>query len=332
MERSLLNTLAFLISGIVVGQAAWAQPSQMGASREIGGVWNSSQGRITFHQNGADVSATTTQDNGTIKGSLEGQVLRGYWSEDGSPRRCDTPRDGRHHWGRLLLIFDGSSFSGLWGYCYDEPSLKWTGQRSGTLAERTGETDAFSPSTEPVRSRAGLGRSAYVFTTTTFTGECPGTVYETVDQVSFLSETAPPAPFQRVKITNPSTGGFTDREYDERRVRSEPFSMGWASSHSGRYLALEEGSNTLSYAITNRKTGVVETGRFTIAMSIQEKSKERDFSYITTDNYCEGERETLSGSRTKITTCSDGYYYSEKLGVCPDGSKRKVSRRKVFNY
>ena len=287
------------------------------------GVWESSEGRITVQQSGADVSATYTQDNGIIKGSLEGQVLRGYWSEDGSPRRCDTPRDGRYHWGRLQLVFDGSSFSGLWGYCYDEPSLKWTGQRSGSVDGVDGGAS---------QTRAELGRSAYVLITTTYTGECPGTFYGTVDQVSFLSETAPPAPFQRVRITNLTTGGFTDREYDERRVRSEPFSMGWSSSHSGRYLALEKGRNTLNYAIANRKSGVVETGRFAIEMSLQEQSKERDFSFVTTDNYCEGERETISSNRTNYQNCRDGYHYSEKLGVCPDGSKRKLSRRKVFNY
>lgn len=95
----------------------------------IAGVWNSSEGTITFQQSGSRVSATYTQDNGVLEGKMSGDVLMGYWIEDGSNRRCDTALNGRYHWGKIRFVFDGSSFSGLWSYCDDEPSYTWTGNR-----------------------------------------------------------------------------------------------------------------------------------------------------------------------------------------------------------
>ncbi|WP_236144002.1 hypothetical protein [Nostoc sp. CMAA1605] len=98
-------------------------------SNSIAGVWNSSEGTITVQQSGSRVSATYTQDNGVIEGSMSGNVLTGYWNEDSSNRRCNTSRNGRYYWGRIRFVFDNSKFSGLWGYCDDEPSRTWTGNR-----------------------------------------------------------------------------------------------------------------------------------------------------------------------------------------------------------
>jgi hypothetical protein len=99
------------------------------SSNSIAGVWKSSEGTITFQQAKSNVLASYTQDNGVIQGSMSGNVLMGYWIEDGSDRRCNTPRSGRYYWGRIRFVFNGSSFAGLWGYCDDEPSRAWTGNR-----------------------------------------------------------------------------------------------------------------------------------------------------------------------------------------------------------
>lgn len=99
------------------------------SSNSIAGVWKSSEGTITFQQAGSNVSAAYTQDNGVLYGSMSSNVLMGYWIEDGSARRCNTPRSGRYYWGRIRFVFNGSSFAGLWGYCDDEPSRAWTGNR-----------------------------------------------------------------------------------------------------------------------------------------------------------------------------------------------------------
>ena len=72
-----------------------------------------------------------------------------------------------------------------------------------------------------------LNRDRYIFTYYTYTGDCPGSFYGSRENVSFRSKSTPPGQYQRVKITNTDTGGYTNREYDERRGRSEPFTMRW---------------------------------------------------------------------------------------------------------
>lgn len=335
VTMALLNALAWGWGAGFTGHGGWAQTAPMVEPAGIAGLWESSEGLINVQQAGAEVFATYAQDNGTIKGSLEGPQLRGYWSKDNSPRRCDTPRDGRYHWGRLQLQFTGSTFTGQWSYCYDEPSMTWIGQRRGTFSgqELPVRTPAPPAEKSPARQgQAGLGSRSLVFTIVNYSGDCPGTFIGTVDQVSFLSTSAPPAPYQRVKITNLRTGGFTDREYDERRPRSESFSLGLSGSHSSRFLAVGNGRNDLNYAILNRQIGVVERGSFSLDINTQERRQERRFNYVQNDNYCEGERDLSPSLRTNTSRCRTGYYYNEKVGVCPDGSKQKLSRRKIFNY
>lgn len=177
----------------------------------------------------------------------------------------------------------------------------------------------------------GLGHDEYSFTFYEYTGDCPGSWYGSWDNVSFRSKTTPPAKFQRVKITNTSTGGYTNREYDERRGRSEPFEMRWLNKHSNKFLAVQTGNNDFEYEISHRNEGIIETGAFRVKINSKTKSEERDFKSLQRLEYCDGEREFLSG-KTDIMKCKDGYYFDEKVGVCPDGSKQKISRRKVFTY
>ncbi len=136
MQKSTSGVLlaAGLTLGLTFGLPAPRVESQspiFGAQTplSIAGMWDSTEGTITFQQVGANVTGSYTQDNGAFEGMISENVLTGYWIEDNSARRCDTPRNGRHHWGRIRFVFDGSSFQGLWGYCNDEPSSTWTGTR-----------------------------------------------------------------------------------------------------------------------------------------------------------------------------------------------------------
>ena len=95
----------------------------------IAGVWNSSEGTITLRQLGSNVSGNYKQDNGAIEGEFSGGILTGYWSEDWSLRRCSSPLNGRYYWGKIRFVFSGSTFSGLWSYCDDEPRKYWAGNR-----------------------------------------------------------------------------------------------------------------------------------------------------------------------------------------------------------
>lgn len=106
---------------------------------EIDGAWSSSEGEISFAQQGSQVAGRyAAADNGELTGHLYGDLLEGYWIEDNSAERCSSPKNGRYYWGRLRLQFQGDKFSGMWGYCEKELSKNWTGQRKETQINITG--------------------------------------------------------------------------------------------------------------------------------------------------------------------------------------------------
>lgn len=62
---------------------------------------------------------------------MNGNVLEGYWIENGSSERCATAKNGRHHWGRIRWTFEGNRFTGSWSYC-EKPVAGgggWNGER-----------------------------------------------------------------------------------------------------------------------------------------------------------------------------------------------------------
>jgi Group XII secretory phospholipase A2 precursor (PLA2G12) len=137
------RTAAKLYYGAVIQHGSSAYATAQKQQREyiksiyawlsgIAGIWDSTEGFITFKQSGSNVSATYTQDNGTIEGNISDNVLTGYWSENSSLRRCSVPRNGRYHWGKIRFIFKSSSFRGLWSYCDREPNMRWRGVKSSS--------------------------------------------------------------------------------------------------------------------------------------------------------------------------------------------------------
>lgn len=134
------STAANLYYGAVIEHGTSAYTTAQNQQREyiksiyawlsgIAGIWNSTEGTITFKQSGSNISATYTQDNGVIEGNISNDILTGYWIEDGSLVRCKTSRNGRYYWGKVRFVFTGSSFRGTWGYCDSEPRSYWAGNR-----------------------------------------------------------------------------------------------------------------------------------------------------------------------------------------------------------
>lgn len=93
------------------------------------GVWDTSEGVLTFIQSGSMVTGNYSQDNGKIDGIMTGVVLDGYWAETSSGQRCATPHNGNYYWGRIHFVFSGNTFSGAWGYCDANPDHSWTGKK-----------------------------------------------------------------------------------------------------------------------------------------------------------------------------------------------------------
>jgi hypothetical protein len=104
------------------------------AAAQVAGQWETSEGNMTLREVGGSVQGNYASDNGRISGTLRGAVLEGFWAEDASDRRCSTPGfDGRRFWGRVRFTFQGDRFTGVWGYCDEEPGAgSWSGTRAGT--------------------------------------------------------------------------------------------------------------------------------------------------------------------------------------------------------
>ena len=153
----------------------------------------------------------------------------------------------------------------------------------------------------------------------TYVGDCPGNGQDEIRGMSFLTPIAP-APYQRIVIRNDGTGGFTDREYDERRPSAEAFNMALGSGQRGSALTLREGPNSFSYVVRNRLSNTeVGRGVASLDVGVSRVTRNRGFSQIKEERYCLGDRNSRYGSLEK---CADGLVTVERIGVCPGGSTR----------
>lgn len=100
-------------------------------ARPWAGVWETNEGRITLAQTGAEIRGTYPQDDGRLEGRAEGRVFEGYWVETDSNERCETARQGSHHWGRARFEMTeaGDAFEGRFSRCDAEPDSTWSGRR-----------------------------------------------------------------------------------------------------------------------------------------------------------------------------------------------------------
>ncbi|TXT20228.1 MAG: Dipeptide transport system permease protein DppC, partial [bacterium] len=120
----------------------------------IAGKWRTSEGELTLVQSGRSVQGSYTSDGGEIVGEVSGNVLEGWWIENGSSERCATAKNGRYYWGRIRWTFEGGRFTGNWSYC-DKPvagSGGWNGERTGDVPPGYAPPASASSS-----SAAGMG-------------------------------------------------------------------------------------------------------------------------------------------------------------------------------
>ncbi len=96
---------------------------------DIGGKWRTSFGLMDLSQNGTNITGYYSNPSQQLEGSLSGNTLSGYWTKTNTGRRCTTAYKGNFYWGRIRFVFDGSTFSGGWGHCGDDPTKQWTGNR-----------------------------------------------------------------------------------------------------------------------------------------------------------------------------------------------------------
>jgi len=160
----------------------------------------------------------------------------------------------------------------------------------------------------------------------TYLGDCPGEEQPELRGVSFLAA-VPPAPYQRILIQNRSTGGYTDREYDERRPSAQSFSVALGQGQRGSFLTLVPGANSFGYRVNNRqRNSLLEQGSANLLVAVTRLSQDRRFSEIREDRYCSGQKNL---SRTSLDTCPNGLITLERLGVCPGGRTTTLSMETV---
>ena len=95
------------------------------------GQWSTSEGQMNLSQSNNIVQGKYNQDNGRIKGKLDGTTLTGYWIENSSAQQCSQPMNGSFYWGLITFTMspDGKSFQGKWNYCNNQPHISWTGTK-----------------------------------------------------------------------------------------------------------------------------------------------------------------------------------------------------------
>jgi uncharacterized membrane protein YgcG len=160
----------------------------------------------------------------------------------------------------------------------------------------------------------------------TYLGDCPGEEQPELRGVSFLAA-VPPAPYQRILIQNRTTGGYTDREYDERRPTAQSFSVALGQGQRGSFLTLVPGPNSFTYQVNNRvQKRMLDQGTANLLVAVNRLSQNRSFSEIREDRYCSGQK---NRSRTNLDACPNGLITLERLGVCPAGKTVTLSMETV---
>jgi hypothetical protein len=115
-----------------------------------------------------------------------------------------------------------------------------------------------------------------------YVGECPGG-QSAMAQAKFISSKTQPAPGLRVIIRNSGDliegqAPFTDRRYDQGKF-SERLVTGLDDRHRQSFLAMQSGTNRLSYEI-KRGDAIVESGNFEVMISNETALVSRDARWV----------------------------------------------------
>lgn len=195
-------------------------------------------------------------------------------------------------------------------------------QPAGKLAEGNGPARGVPPASG--RFLLGGRRLQLVqLEQINYLGDCPGEEQPELRDLSFLAA-APPAPYQRILIQNQTTGGYTDREYDERRPSAQSFAAALGQGQRGSFLTLAPGLNNFSYLVRQRiQNKTVEQGSAILQVAVNHSSRNRDFQEIREELYCSGDRSR--NNPADFGTCPLGLVTVERIGICPGGLRTTLS-------
>ncbi len=104
-----------------------------GNTDDVTGTWETNWGNLHLYRYGDTIVGWYEEDCGEIYGYMrDPHTLVATWAENSSNQRCDKALHGRYYIGKVIMKFneDFTKFSGIWGYCDDEPTYTdWEGTR-----------------------------------------------------------------------------------------------------------------------------------------------------------------------------------------------------------
>jgi hypothetical protein len=128
-KRQLIPCIRFAVVLIGIG-------STVANAADIVGKWESNSGPITITQesDGSYLVAFALVE-GTVGGSLDGDIFQGTWVRKHASQRCQSEREGSPYWGGFRVTFyTPEIFQGWWYQCTDKlvdgmTVESWTGAR-----------------------------------------------------------------------------------------------------------------------------------------------------------------------------------------------------------
>ena len=187
--------------------------------------------------------------------------------------------------------------------------------------------------------RNGYPINELIISRVTFFGDCPGEKISPVYKIGFLEKTSISLgadKYRRIKVENISTGGFTDRKYQNKGFSSQLFNVTLGSKHRGSFLTVQEGLNRFKWSVFNKRTKeVFVSGDSSLLVSINNSSQNRSYRKIREDIRCFGGERIYSYYTQKkkdeiLSNCPKDIYVIETKGVCPGGREVTLTSEKIM--
>ncbi len=98
--------------------------SKKSAGKGLRGSWTTEFGDTMIIEQDNPFKARFNLKDGRIVGELKDGTMNGLWIQSSSKSKCTEEREGSFYWGKISLVFSGSTYTGTWGYCDQEPDRK----------------------------------------------------------------------------------------------------------------------------------------------------------------------------------------------------------------
>jgi hypothetical protein len=132
-----LNARTRLTPCLLFAVVLMAIGSAVAHAADIAGKWESDRGPVTITRaSDGRYLVAFAQVEGTVAGSLDGDVLQGTWVRKHASQPCQSERDGSPYWGGFRVTFyTPEIFQGWWYPCTDElvdgmAVESWSGARA----------------------------------------------------------------------------------------------------------------------------------------------------------------------------------------------------------